>query len=187
MPYCKKCGAELPEYAVFCSKCGVKYPVSADPVEDVYESDTPVAPVQTPEQPLPQQSSTPTEKQPKSTPNVAGWFKNNAMVLYVILGVVAVALIQLSGNVVTLSTGFSITLAVFAIMCSLAFLLTAIVKFVVCAHLTDDKKHSAGDIICLALGIIVFVYVLISAIAAIDAANMLNDLEEQFTEIFKML
>ncbi|MCH5153730.1 MAG: zinc ribbon domain-containing protein [Clostridiales bacterium] len=169
MPYCKKCGAELPEYAVFCSKCGVKYPVSAAPDDDI-----PAEPVQEAyeqsEAPV-----TPTEKQPKSTLNVTGWFKNYAMALYVILGVVTVALIQLSGSVVTLSTGFSITLAVFAIICSIAFLAVAIVKFVVCAHPIDGKKHSVGDIICLALGIIAFFYVLISAVAVIDAAKEVQD------------
>lgn len=174
MPYCKKCGAELPEYAVFCSKCGVKYPVSAVPSD---EEDVSVAPVE-------QKKSDaapviPSEEKPKkSGQSAAGWFKNNSMTLYVILGVITLALIQLSGNMLTLSIGFGITLAVFAIICSIAFLAVAIVKFLLCAHPSEGKKHSTGDAICLALGIIGFFYVLFLAIVVFDTASTLNDLND---------
>ena len=178
MPYCKKCGAELPEYAVFCSKCGVKYPVSAAPEDEITETSQvqntqPVQPTAPQTTPPPQTAAVQTENN-KPSVNVSGWFKNNAMSLYVILGIVTIALIQLSSTVISLSPGLSITFAVFAIICSVFFCVIGVVKYVVCAHPTDGKKHSTGDVICLALGIIAFVYVLISAIAVIDAANELR-------------
>ena len=112
MPYCKKCGAELPEFAMFCSKCGIKYPVSSD-ADDEAPTEEATSNIKAP--------AVATEKQTKTAPNIAGWFKTNAMSLYVILGVISVVLLQLSENVISLSTGFSVTLSVFAIICSVAF------------------------------------------------------------------
>ncbi|MCH5155173.1 MAG: zinc-ribbon domain-containing protein [Clostridiales bacterium] len=208
MPYCKKCGAELPEFAVFCSKCGVKYPVSAAPEDEpevqqtqestVTATSAPQQPMQPtaaekPAQQQPKQPAAPTPaptqngtQKPKSSGNFKGWFKNNYLPLYVILGVVSVLLLDLTSTVANNTFGLGVTFGIFAILTSIAFCAVGVGKYFVCGSLNENKKHSAADKIFLALGIIIFVYVFISSIVVLKYASDAIEQEEMFKKLFLM-
>lgn len=189
MPYCKKCGAELPEYAMFCSKCGVENPLSLG--EKAYEDepkDQVSQPIEQTPQPITQENTTLPQaaEQPKDSNNgeakkplgVVAWIKENFLPLYVILGVVSIVLLQFSTMTSLSAFGFGVTLGVFAILCALAFFAVGAVKFFTADISANNNKHSTGDIICFALGIIGFVYVLVSSIVVLVAvSDLLESLE----------
>lgn len=185
MPYCKNCGAELPEYAVFCTKCGLKYPVSGATTEDYA---TP-QPEQTEAEQKPIVQNTASEQQnnapiqQSATPANSGtqseWFKNNFMTLYIILGVVSYVLLQFSSQIAFSSFGFGVVLGVFAIMCAIAFCAVGIIRYVMNGKILG-KKHTTCDNVCLALGIIGVIYVLFMTIFVLGAADSLSSLSSLF-------
>ncbi|MDE6200957.1 MAG: zinc ribbon domain-containing protein [Clostridiales bacterium] len=190
MPYCKKCGAELPEYAVFCSKCGLKYPVSGAVDDGDYTA--PPQPIQTVEEqtqieqnnepaPAPAtQPAAPLTQSEKPTPVVnSEWFKNNSMALYIILGVVAIVLQQFCSQIAFYSFGFGVVLGVFGILCAVAFCVVGVVRYSINGKATG-KKHTTCDNVCLALGIICLVYVLFMTIFVLGAADSLSSLSGLF-------
>ena len=98
------------------------------------------------------------------------------MLLFVIVGVAAYALSQLAAVYISISTGFGIVLGVFAILFAAATLAVAIVRYVAAMHETAElrKKYGMRDNICLAVGIIVFVFVLLTSIALFVMGDMLS-------------
>lgn len=175
MPYCKKCGAELPEYAVFCSKCGVSDPLSR--VSKPVESDTPKQTTQNVEQEkstLPQSAEQPVSNnsgKEKKPLDIIAWIKDNFMPLYVILGVTSIVLLQFSTMIALSVFGFGVALGVLAIICAVAFCAVGGIRFFTADVASNNNKHSSGDIICFALGIIGFIYVLVTSIIALVAIN----------------
>lgn len=167
MHYCKKCGATLPEYALFCPKCGVESPISSDKECDesaqIKQESTALT-----------QSSNQSENKGRSAKNplsIIAWIKDNFMPLYVILGVVSIVLLQFSTMTSLSVFGFAVTLGVFAILCALAFFAVGAIKFFTANTEVNNNKHSTGNIICFALGIIAFVYVLVTSIVVLIAAS----------------
>ena len=193
MAYCKQCGANIPEYAKFCPKCGMANPVEAvQPASDeptvkpVVPQSEATPPVQQPV-PAPQYSdnSVPPQQQPviqqqasqqPPKPLDFTWFNSHFMLLFVIVGVAAYALSQLAAVYISISTGFGIVLGVFAILLAAATLAVAIVRYVAAMRETAElrKKYAMRDNICLAVGIIVFVFVLLTSIALFVMGDMLS-------------
>lgn len=166
MAYCKNCGAELPDNAVFCSKCGIQDPVRA--AYDAKESSAPAQEVtQQNNAPVPQTNAT-TEKTTTglSKPANMTWFKNNFMWLYVIIGVASYMLLQLGTVMIACGAlGFGVMLCVLSIMAAIAFCVLGIIRFATADNkATIGRKFSNADIICFALGIMIFLYVFIMAI-----------------------
>lgn len=166
MAYCKNCGAELPEHAVFCSKCGIQNPVSA--ATEIKESSVPEQTVtKTDKAPVPQTNAT-TEKTTTGSGKPANmtWFKNNFMWLYVIIGVASYLLLQLGTVMIACGAlGFGVMLCVLSIMAAIAFCVLGIIRFATADNrATIGRKFSNADIICFALGIMIFLYVFIMAI-----------------------
>lgn len=187
MPYCKKCGAELPEYAVFCTKCGLKYPVSGADDDDNYS--TQPQPRQTvaeqkpiEQSPAPEQQSNASLQQSETPTNTGAqseWFKNNSLALYIILGVVSYVLLQFSSQIAFSEFGLGVVLGVFAIMCAIAFCVVGVVRYVMNGK-TTGKKRTTSDNVCLAIGIIGVIYVMFMAIFVLGAANNLYSLAGLF-------
>ncbi len=193
MAYCKQCGANIPEYAKFCPKCGMANPVEAvqqasdEPtVKPVVPQSEATPPVQQPaREPQYSDNSVPPQQQPviqqqasqqPPKPLDFTWFNSHFMLLFVIVGVVAYALSQLAAVYISISTGFGIVLGVFAILFAAATLAVAIVRYVAAMHETAElrKKYAMRDNICLAVGIIVFVFVLLTSIALFVMGDMLS-------------
>ena len=180
MPYCKKCGAELPEYAVFCTKCGLKYPVSGADDDDYSVSEQPQQTIAeqkpiaqnvepAPQNPAPiQQSKTPTGTQSE-------WFKNNSMALYIILGIVSYVLLQFCSQIAIAAFGFGVVLGVFAILCAIAFCVIGAIRYMMKGK-TSGNKYTTCDKVCLALGIIGLIYVLFMTICVLSAADSLQSI-----------
>lgn len=179
MAYCKNCGASIPDIAKFCPKCGIQDPISSAvqrdeeptvteaPLPHVGAKDTSV---ETPkpevqEQTAPAQQHGNVPPQP-SKPLDYTWFNEHFILLFVIVGVTAYALSQLAGMFVTISVVFGVLLGVFAIIFALSTMAVAIVRMVASAR--DDantrKKYSLRDNICLAVGIIEFVFIMLLCI-----------------------
>lgn len=161
MPYCKKCGAELPEYAVFCTQCGLKYPTT----DEATEGPAPQSQQTATEQKLAEQNSAPEQKPApmqqgnnNSTGAQSAWFKNNSMALFIILGVVAYVLLQFSTVMVFMLYGLGVMLGVFAILTAIAFFVIGIIRFVMSGQPAGTKRNTC-DKVCLALSIIGLVYV----------------------------
>lgn len=180
MAYCKYCGAELPDIANFCTKCGAQNPIEKNAQVNVNSVQTqPVQPA--PAQPAPAQPQNkvqPADSAPTTKKLVldATWFKENFMALFVILGVVSVVLLQFATMIAFSTFGFGVFLGVLAIICSIAFCAVGVGKyFITDRTATLGKKHSTGDVICFALGIICFVYVLVTTIVVLKTASDLLD------------
>lgn len=186
MPYCKKCGAELPEYAVFCTKCGLKYPVSGATDDDNYAEQQPQ---QTVAEKKPVVQNTAPEQQnsapiqPSSTqPNTGAqseWFKNNSMALFIILGIVSYVLLQLCSQIAFSAFAFGVVLGVFSLLCAIAFCVVGIIRYVMNGKI-PNKKHTTCDNVCLALSIIGVIFVLFMVIFVLGAADSLLSLSKLF-------
>ncbi|MDE6294025.1 MAG: hypothetical protein K2L88_05320 [Clostridiales bacterium] len=72
----------------------------------------------------------------------------------------------------------------FAILCAAAFCAVGTIKYFTADIAANNNKHSVSDIICFALGIIVFVYVLVMSIVVLvqvgSALDAMNDLANMF-------
>lgn len=188
MPYCKKCGAELPEYAVFCTKCGLKYPVSGGTTED-YATPQPEQTV-TEQKPV-VQNRVPEQQNPapiqhgamNSTGTQSNWFNNNSMTLFIILGVVSYVLLQFCTAVVN-TFGFCVTLGIFAILCAMGFCTIGIIRFVISGKNTAQKRTTC-DKVCFALGIIILVYVFFMTVAVLKSSSDLYDVQKAISGIYR--
>ncbi|MDE6028988.1 MAG: zinc-ribbon domain-containing protein [Clostridiales bacterium] len=169
MPYCKKCGEELPEYAVFCTKCGLKYPVSEASNDGGY-ADRPQSQQTVVERNEVEQSVTPTHNGAQSE-----WFKNNSLALYIILGVVAYVLLQFCSQIAFSVFGLGVVLGIFAILCAIAFCSVGAIRYAMSGK-ANGNKHTTCDVVCLAIGIIGLIYVLFSTIFVLSAADGLSSL-----------
>ncbi|MCH5165181.1 MAG: zinc ribbon domain-containing protein [Clostridiales bacterium] len=181
MAYCKHCGTEIPDFAKFCPKCGTADPIQVQevkeppkapeqPVAVKEEQPQPVQPTPQPTQPAQQQSTK------DSNPDVKGWFTRNFMILYVLTGILAYALTELSASYMSVSKGFSITLGVFAILIALVFALIGIFNFITSLSASPElrEKNRTKNIIIFIIGLVVFVYVLLMCIVVFDTLNTLN-------------
>lgn len=182
MIYCKKCGAVVPERALFCPKCGVEDPLSrAQNNEENEALEQAIQPAEQENTNLPQSAQQPEsvnsgkEKKPLG---ITAWVKENFMPLFVILGVVSIVLLQFSTIIALSAFVFAVTLGVFAILCALAFCAVGAIRFFTADVAANDNKHSTGDIICFALGIIGFVYVLVTSIVVlVNVKDILDTME----------
>ena len=91
---------------------------------------------------------------------------------------------QFSTTTATSVFGLGVTFAVFAILCAAAFCAVGTIKYFTADIAANNNKHSVSDIICFALGIIVFVYVLVMSIVVLvqvgSALDAMNDLANMF-------
>lgn len=136
---CDKCETMMPDGAKFCPKCGA--PMTAA---------------------QPAQTEQPASKQ-KQASGLAGILKH-FWVLFATTGLLAYLLIDLAGMYLNVSVGFSVTLAVFALLCGIAFC-TLCVLNKLCAGEEDKKKYATRNNVCFAVGIILSVVVLLGSIA----------------------
>lgn len=180
MAHCKNCGSEIQSHVKFCPKCGIADPLGTIETENEsgIRSQTDVAPpTEAVQQPVHTQQYKPLD---------FTWFDNNFIILFVIFGAVSYILTELCGAYIMLSTGFGITLGVFAIFCVSVFLALGIIRFVISYKGSDQSKAKTRtrDIICLALAVIVFVFVLLSCIALFVAASDYNDAMDALGGLF---
>lgn len=164
---CPKCGAEMPEHANFCTKCGEKLgvaPTEQKPVEQapvVEQTQQPVVKANPPavtEQQRPKQSSFDAKK-------ANDFLTERFMPMYVITGVLAYVLTQLSALFVLLVSWLSTLLGIFSILCAVLFALLGTVRFL--TFKSKDGKRTNTDIICFAIGIILFLFVLVTNIVVL--------------------
>lgn len=155
MKFCNKCGAQLADEARFCPKCGKALgaaPISAGANTDSAEPPAAVA--------------EPTKKE--RTTSYPDMFKKWFWFLYVACGLCSVLLVDLGFKFLwSGAKGFMIFCGVFAIIAALAFLAVGIINKVLASRAeADEKLKNATRVnVCLAVSCIVFVYVLIGAIA----------------------
>lgn len=151
---CEKCEAQVPDNAKFCPKCGAPIAKPA-PVETSAS-----ASAQTNEH-------APTAKKT----DIATAFNKIFWVLFVSLGVTAYLLMEVAGMFILTSRGFSIVLAVFAILTAAGFCAVGIVNKVLSLSADEQQKakHAVRNNICFAVGIILFVAVLLGCIALFAA------------------
>lgn len=211
MAFCKNCGTQIPDVAKFCPKCGMAtLPAPAKQPEQVVETVQPPAPpiqplqqpeqqtqnVQQPQQPVQQSAKPPVQysqpqpqqsQQPKPPRKPADftWFNDHFMLLFVISGAIAFVLNELSAAYLAVSTAFAVVLAVFAILIAGGFLAVAIVRVIASLkeNKEDRKKYSRRDNICLALGIIVFVFVIMSAVVVFYSVSKINDSNDALSNL----
>ncbi|MBD5131673.1 MAG: zinc ribbon domain-containing protein [Clostridiales bacterium] len=165
MANCKHCSQEVPSYAKFCPKCGM-----ADPVDN---------PTTLPENPPAAAHAPAPAPKAEKKPLDFGWFNKSFMVLFVIFGACAFTFMQLCGVYTPLvSFGFGITLGVFALLFALAFLAWGIIRFMLSLgeSIEQRKLTRTRDIICLAISIIGFLFVLLMCIAIFILGDGMNDL-----------
>lgn len=166
MHYCKKCGAVLPEHALFCPKCGVESPLSRG---DEYDQNEALDQENTALTQSAEQSDSSSSGKSIKLSGVTAWINENFMPLFVILGVVSYVLLQFSTIMALFVYGLGVTLAVLAIICALAFFTVGAIKYFTADVAANGNKHSKSEIICFALGIIGFVYVLFMSISELVA------------------
>lgn len=152
------------------------------PVQNVQPQQPPVQqPVQQPvqyAQPTQQPVQNVQSQQPKppKKPVDFTWFNNRFILLFVIGGAIAFVLNELSAAYLAVSTAFAVVLAVLAILVAGGFLAVAIVRIIASFKESKEerKKHSLRDNICIALGIIVFIFVLMSAVVVFYTVSEIN-------------
>lgn len=169
------------------------------PVQNVQPQQPPVQqPVQQPvqyaqptQQPMQYTQPTPPPQQPKppKKPVDFTWFNNHFILLFVIGGAIAFVLNELSAAYLAVSTAFAVVLAVFAILFACGFLAVAIVRIIASLKESKEerKKHSLRDNICIALGIIVFVFVLMSAVVVFYTVSEINAANDALSNIGSIL
>lgn len=169
MIYCKKCGSEQPDDSAFCTSCGENLKQTID----VIKEQTPTVVVD--EQVNNAETTKKNASEPQKSFDALNWLKSNFMPLYVILGVVSIVLLQFATMTSLSAFGFAVTLAVFAILCSIVFCAAGTINF-----FTVKGKHSACQTICFAIGIIGFIYVLVTSIVVLKSASDLIDTMNAF-------
>lgn len=172
MTYCTKCGNVVPDNARFCSKCGT--PVSAEqaaPADSAVAQPQPVA-----------------EKAPKEPKKPVDFTKFNKIfwMLYIITGVCSYLLVEVTAAYVGVSNGFAITLGVLALITVAAFCATGIVRFISFFKESEENKvkYRLCNSICLALSIIMFVFVLLATIAMFVQISNLTDIPDAIKSMF---
>ncbi|MCH5162559.1 MAG: zinc-ribbon domain-containing protein [Clostridiales bacterium] len=144
MNKCEKCGIQVPDGAKFCPKCGA--PIAQK--------------IETPAVEPTQQESTNTVK--KST---GGFLNKYFWVLFVSVGLLAYLLMEVAGMYLGVSSGFAITLGVFALIFGVCFCALGLMN-----KITSAGSNALRDNICLAVGIIVALTVLLGTIAVFNFA-----------------
>lgn len=116
------------------------------------------------------------------------WFNRRFIALFVIGGLLAFGLSELAMIYIStdVSNGFGITLAVFALIFAISTVVLSVVKFFVTTP-KSEKGRTNGEIICFAVGIIIFVYVLLSSIAAFAAKSAVSEMVDFFDSISKYM
>ncbi|MCM1367318.1 MAG: zinc ribbon domain-containing protein [Roseburia sp.] len=170
MNYCTKCGNPIPENAKFCSKCGAPVSGGQSSAENVS------AP------------SVVEEKPPKEPKKPVDFTKFNKIfwMLFVVSGVCAYLLSEAAVAYTSVSTGFTITLGVLAIIAAICFCATGIVRFISFLKESEENraKYRLCNSLCLAIGIIVFVFVLLVCIAVFISASDYADMSDAFSSLF---
>ena len=165
---CPKCGAEMPEHANFCTKCGEKLgkaPAEQKSIEKIEQPTVNSQPPATAEQ-QPKKSSFDVKK-------VNGFLAERFMPTYVIVGVITLVLMEFSALFVFSTYWLGIVFGVFAILFAFAFCSLGIYRYLMLKP--QDGKHTNADIICFALGIIAFIFVLITSIIVMVAGGSFQD------------
>lgn len=165
MPFCKKCGNQIPDEAKFCSKCGTsqnaskpsarKAPAKKDSEE--IASETAVEGIE----------RDPAQKREQSAADYDFIVRNYAIV-YTVLGLMSYVLMTLGATYIGLSQTFGVILCVFAIIAAVAFLMWGLLRF---SFIGKKSDRSARDGIYLAVSIIGFVFVIMSCIAIFIAIS----------------
>ena len=168
---CPKCGAEMPEHANFCTKCGEKLGkalAEQKPVEQTEQQPTVNSqPPAMAEQQHPKQSAFDVKK-------VNGFLAERFMPTFVIMGVIAWVLKELSALFIFSTYWLGIVLGVFSILFAFVFCMLGIYRYWMLKP--QDGKHTNADIICFAIGIIAFIFVLITSIVVMVTGGSLQDI-----------
>ncbi len=167
---CPKCGADMPEHANFCTKCGEKLgkaPAEQEPVEQPEQQTVNSQPPALAEQQQPKQSSFDVKK-------VNGFLAERFMPTFVIVGVMVWALKELSVLFIYSTYWLGIVLGVFAILFAFVFCMLGIYRYWMLK--SQDGKHTNSDIICFAIGIIAFIFVLVTSIVVMVSGGSLQDI-----------
>ncbi|MDE7464003.1 MAG: zinc-ribbon domain-containing protein [Clostridiales bacterium] len=158
---CEKCETQVPDGAKFCPKCGAPIVKHEQPATE-----------QAAEQPA--QQSAPAPQQKKSSGGIGEFINKYFWVLFVSTGLVAYLLIDVAGYYLSDRVyGFAVTLCVFALISAICFCVIGILNkvFSSSASAEDKKKHAVRDNVCLAVGIIMFVVVLLGVAAILDICH----------------
>lgn len=199
MVYCSKCGAELPDNAMFCSKCVEKVKRNSTQTEETpavrpsatestapAEAQQPVQNTVTAPAPVPAPAEQ-TQAKEKKPIDISGMVNRNFLPLYVILGVVSLVLLEFSKLTAFNVFGLGVTFAIVAILCALAFAIVGAIRFFKADTSATGNKHTSGDIICFALGIIAFIFVLVTSIIVLDYAKEFLDAMDTIKKSFEEL
>ncbi len=182
MKYCQNCGNAIEEDgAKFCTHCGASIAVIASAENTASGGDVKnnAAAQQPSEQP-----KAPKEKPPKKPIDLTK-IDDKFWLFFIILGVCAFVLIQLSGTYVLVSFGMAVIFGILAIFAAGGFCALGVVRYLSFKKANDGKedKDKAGEIrytVCFALGIIVMIYALLQCIMIFAAVGQLGELYSQF-------
>lgn len=179
MKYCQNCGNAIEEDgAKFCTHCG--YAVEANSSAENYAGGESDVKNNTADKQRPEQSKAAKEKTPKKPIDLTK-IDDKFWLLYIILGVCAFVLIQLSGTYVLVSFGMAVVFGILAIFTAGGFCALGVVRYLSFKKANDGKedKDKAGEIrytVCFALGIIIMIYALLQCIMIFAAIGQLSDL-----------
>lgn len=176
MVYCTKCGNPVPDNARFCSKCGAP----------VGESQQPDATEDAAVQPQPRQQQVVAEPRKPKKPIDFGKFNKHFWPLYIIIGVCSYVLVDLAAAYTGISSGLAITLGVLAIIAALAFCTIGVVRFVAFLKESEENrnKYAVCNVVCMALGIIMLVFVVMMSAVVFKTVSDMSDLTELLSSMF---
>lgn len=117
---------------------------------------------------------------PPKKPVDLSFFSKHFWMFFIVSGVCAYLLIEIAAAYTAFSAAFTVVLGVLALVAALCFLAIGIIGKIVCVKLPDEEKQKKSIVynICLAVSIIIFVFVLLLSIALFMTAAEVSDLND---------
>ncbi len=168
MKKCPQCGRELDDNVKFCVGCGTPVgSVEPSKAEPPVAENTATAPA----------AEKPAEPPKEKKPIDFTLFDKCFWVLYVVCGALSYLCVELASIYTGVSAGFTVFLGVMSLVLVVCFVAVAVVrKFATMKESEEDrKKHALRDNICLAVSVVMFIFVLIGAIGIFNIAHDIKE------------